>query len=398
MNPIRTLSRRVFLPILASSMLLGSGIAWGQEADDLNRREERRVMKASEFSREELSSEYRRMARQKRHQEMEFAKELLSSGRMTGETKAEMMLRLADLYFEEGRDLYLTEMEAYEKQFDACFNDPKCSTETMQPDNTNSHRWQSKSIKLYRQILRNYATFQRADEATFYLASALQETGERKEGIQEFTRLARIYPDSEYVPDAYVQIGEYYFDNNNAYKALLAYQKAAAYRNSPKYAFAMYKLGWCYYNVGEYGKGIDTMKAVVAYSMSSNDGTQKRNSLQLEEEALADLSARHELPGEPGERRIVHREVHSEGGLFHLDPAQALPVLGIGEGLVRGAVEREVVVLAAHMHRPAVADGGPLPADVPAEELAEQRGGGVGIGDGDVHVFQSGGHLGLLAA
>ena len=145
MNLIRTLSRRVFLPIFASSLLLVTDAAWAQD-DDLSRREERRVMKASEFSREELSSEYRRMARQKRHQEMEFAKELLSSGRMTGETKAEMMLRLADLYFEEGRDLYLNEMEAYEKQYDACFNDPKCSTDTMDPDNSVSYRWTRKGL------------------------------------------------------------------------------------------------------------------------------------------------------------------------------------------------------------------------------------------------------------
>ena len=43
----------------------------------------------------------------------------------------------------------------------------------------------------------------------------------------EFTKLVRNYPQSRYTPDAYVMIGEYYFDNNNAYKALLAYQKAS---------------------------------------------------------------------------------------------------------------------------------------------------------------------------
>ncbi len=283
MNRIRTIF--LFVPLLASTFL--GPVAFGQE-DDRSRRDERRVLKASEFSREELSEEYRRMARQKRHQEMDFAKELLSSGRMTGETKAEMMLRLADLYFEEGRDLYLSEMQDFEKKFDGCFNDPKCDATTLEPDNGVSQKWQQKSIKLYRQILRNYATFGRADEATFYLASALQEVGSRKEGIKEFTRLAKTYPDSQYVPDAYVQIGEYYFDNNNAYKALLAYQKAAAYRNSSKYGFAMYKLGWCYYNVGEYGKGIETMKTVVAYSMSTQDENNK-SAITLQEEALKDL-------------------------------------------------------------------------------------------------------------
>ena len=86
-----------------------------------------------------------------------------------------------------------------------------------------------------------------------------------------------------------MQIGEYYFDNNNAYKALLAYQKATRYKNSDKYSFAMYKLAWCYYNVGEYGKAIDTMKAVVAFSMTSQEGTSEQKRLTLQDEALKDL-------------------------------------------------------------------------------------------------------------
>ena len=286
--------RRIALPL---ALLLTGGLAspaFGQdeaEEDTRKQREERRVLKAEDLSTQELSEEYRRLARQKRHEEMDFAKELLASGRLHGETKAEMMLRLADLYFEEGRDLYLTEMQKFEKEFDACFNDDRCDEVQLEPDNVESRKWQDRSIKLYKQILANYPTFVRADEATYYLGAALQDIGKRKEAVQEFTRLVRTYPDSGYVPDAYVQIGEYYFDNNNAYKALRAYQKAAAYRDSEKYPFALYKLAWCYYNVGEYGKSIDTMKTVVAYSMAAADADEgaRKSRITLQDEALKDL-------------------------------------------------------------------------------------------------------------
>ena len=282
--------RHLMVPLaLALTASVFSSTAYAEEERDA--REERRVLRADDV--DELanqSEEYRKLAREKRHEEMAFAKELLSRGTMQGEQKAEMMLRLADLYFEEGRDIYLSEMAAYEVKFDACFNDPKCDPNSMTADNEESRKWQEKSIKLYRQILQNYPTFARADEATFYLASALQDTGQRKEALKEFTRLVKTYPESGYVADAYVQIGEYYFDNNNAYKALLAYQKASAYRDSPKYAFAMYKLAWCYYNVGEYGKAIDTMKSVVAYSMAAQEaGAGTKSNIQLQEEALKDL-------------------------------------------------------------------------------------------------------------
>ncbi|MCB9793280.1 MAG: tetratricopeptide repeat protein [Alphaproteobacteria bacterium] len=277
------------LALLGSTFFSGTALA---QDDDRGDREERRVLRANDVDESaNLSEEYRKLAREKRHQEIAFAKDLLSQDRMQGEAKAELMLRLADLYFEEGRDIYLQEMRAYEAEFDKCFQDETCDTAKMKPDNAESQEWQQKSIKLYKLILANYPTFARADEATFYLASALQDIGEKKDALKEFTRLVKTYPESGYVPDSYVQIGEYYFDNNEAYKALLAYQKAAAYRDSDKYAFAMYKLGWCYYNVGEYGKAIETMKSVVAYSMSAaqSDGGKSKSNLQLQEEALKDL-------------------------------------------------------------------------------------------------------------
>jgi tetratricopeptide (TPR) repeat protein len=280
-----SLTNKISLPLLLalSSTALYSIDANAQE------REERRVLKASEVSREQVSAEYRQMARQKRHQEMEFAEDLLRRGHLEGDRSAEMMLRLADLYFQEGRDIFMGEMEAYEVEFDACFNNPNCSTEEMKANNDRSYKWQAKSVRLYKRILQQFPNFRRADEATFYLATALQDTGNRPDGIQYFKTLVRSYPDSVFVPDAFVQIGEYYFDENNAYRALQAYQKAAKFRNSEKFGFALYKLSWCYYNVAEFGKAIDTMKRVVALEGSETDASKKKTAIQLSEEALKDL-------------------------------------------------------------------------------------------------------------
>ncbi len=258
---------------------------WAQDRTD---RDERRVIGIDTINiQQQMSEAYRAAAREKRREAMGFLEDMLANRPPKGEQKAEMMLRLADLYFEEGRDLYLSEMQAYGEEFDKCFNTEGCDSAKMIADNTESRKWQTKSIKIYRIILQNYPQYQRADEAMFYLGSALQDTGEKDEAAKTFNDLVRTYPESGYVPDAYVLIGEYYFDQNNAYKALLAYQKAARYKDSPKYAFAMYKLAWCYYNVGEYGKGIDTMKAVVAFSMA--DQGADKSKLTLQEEALKDL-------------------------------------------------------------------------------------------------------------
>lgn len=253
--------------------------------------EDRRRLSARDMeSAEDPQSEYAKQAEEKRLQSINFLKDLLADGGdVEGDRKAEMMLRLADLYFQQGRALYLREMAGFDAEWDRCQQDEQCDDKAMfdeGPDTSGSSDWQQKSIRLYQQILRNYPRYQRADEAVFYLGMALQDTGKKEDAVKQFITLTKRYPESGYVPDAYVNIGEYYFDTNNAYKALLAYKKATAYRESSKYSFALYKLGWCYYNVGEYGKSIDTMKSVVAFTQTQN---QEQKAIQLQDEALKDL-------------------------------------------------------------------------------------------------------------
>ena len=246
---------------------LGS-TAWAQTSgaaaptSDRSKKEERKVLSARDVDPNAAMSEvYRAAAREKRHESMEFLKQIIAERNPQGEQRAEMMLRLADLYFEEGRDLYLTEMQVFQKAYDDCFNTNGCKPESVTTEQyvVESRKWLDKSIKLYKQILDSYPQYARADEATFYLGSALQDVGQKDEAVNQFLNLVKMYPESRYVPDSYVLIGEYYFENNNAFKALQAYKHAASFRDSDKYPFAMYKLAWCYYNVGDYGKAIDTM-------------------------------------------------------------------------------------------------------------------------------------------
>ena len=287
--------RSNLLLALAVIPLAGSLVAPDQAmAQDRGARGDRRVLKATDASaRDAAQKEFEEKAHAARMESIERLKQLLKDSVLEGDQKAEMLLRLADLFFEEGRFLYQGEMEAYSAEFDKCFNTPKCEPDKIPQDHAASASWQERSIKLYRQILQNYPQFQRAHEATFYLGQALNEianaTGDAKrrdESNLELTRLVKTYQDSRFIPDAYLLIGEYYFDKNEAMKALTAYQRAASFRDFEKYAFANYKLAWCWYNVGEYGKAIDTMKTVVDYSTKQAN---TKGNIQLQDEALKDL-------------------------------------------------------------------------------------------------------------
>jgi len=270
---------------LAAALVLGlSGEAFA--ADE----EKRKALSAYQVDQAQAQNEALAAAAEaKRMESIQRLKELLASG-VEGDTKAEMMLRLADLYFQQGRYLYLKEMAAFDVKYDKCFNTDGCEADKMQADNSGSRDWQQKSIKLYEAILGNYPRYARADQATFYLGSAQWDINQRESAVESFKRLVKLYPQSDFVPDAYVLLGEYFFETNNAYGALSAYQKASAFKDHPKFAFATYKLAWCYYNVGEHQTAIDTMKSVVSYSMAQTAaGAAQKSNLQLEEEALKDL-------------------------------------------------------------------------------------------------------------
>ena len=257
------------------------------EAFDIESRTGKGV-KLRKMEQVDLQSEYQRLAEQKRLESIQRLKRLLSQPGVQDETKAEMMLRLADLYFQQGRYLYLKEMEVFDRLYEKCFNSETCNPEVLKPDNSGSKEWQLKSIKLYESILRGYPTVRPGGPGHLLPGLSLQGPGQRGEGGRVVQAAGEALPGLRVPPDAYVLIGEYYFEvKANAFGALKAYQKAATFTDSPKYSYAMYKLGWSYYNVGDYEKGIETMKTVVSYSMSQTEQTQ--SNLQLQDEALKDL-------------------------------------------------------------------------------------------------------------
>jgi tetratricopeptide (TPR) repeat protein len=276
---------RATLALLAIGLLAGSPALAADEEDD--QRSGRTISARDVDPAAAKSAEFRAAAKAKRLEAINRLKGLLNSPNVDGDRKAEMMLRLADLYFAQGRDIYFSEMEQFDAEYDKCFNTDGCPVDSLKPDNRASRQWQERSIKLYQNILKSYPTYARADQATFFLGSAQTDIGQTKAGVSSFKRLIKLYPDSSFKTDALILIGEYYFDQNEAFPALKAYLMASQDETHEKNGYARYRLGWCYYNVGEYDKAIDSMKRVINASMAAAESD--KAALQLQDEALKDL-------------------------------------------------------------------------------------------------------------
>jgi len=224
-----------------------------------------------------------------REENIRLFEEEIRSGTVEGDELADLIMQLASLYWDNAKDLYLEEMDEYLAAYGAWADTP---AEKRGPEPKEDHRasraFNQKAIDLYRLLMKEHPDYERMDEVIFNLAFNLMDLGLRKQALEYYELFVRTYKNSKLLPDAYLAIGEYYFDNNNPIKALEQYKKAAAFPDSKVRAFALYKLAWCYYNVGEYDAAIDALKRVVESGGQGDD--QKKGRVSLKDEALNDLA------------------------------------------------------------------------------------------------------------
>ena len=286
---------RPLVPLcLAFVVGLGGSVVLPDSAEAQTRREQKKqeILDYKAFQRDAQREQFGELANQKRQEAIDQLKMILTEQKLPPNTKAEMLMRLAELYFEQSKYEYNVEMNAFDKRYEKWFNLPEAQQKkTPEPKiiTKKSTAYTKKSIENYRNILQNYPNYPRVAEALFFLAFMLNDVGQEKEALEMYNKLVRSYPESNFVPDAWNAIGEYYFNNNNAFKALMAYKKAAEFPKSRIYTFALYKMGWCYYNVGEYDTAIDTMKDLLAETDRREREGEGGGGISLREEALRDL-------------------------------------------------------------------------------------------------------------
>jgi tetratricopeptide (TPR) repeat protein len=128
---------------------------------------------------------------------------------------------------------------------------------------------------------------QAGDEEIFKRANTLWDQGQQVEALKACKELIKNYPTSKHVPEAYLMFGEFYFDQAKLNKALMAYKKVAEFRNSKVYTYAIYKTGWCYYNLQEFKRALAQFAEVVKHCDKQESAAGKKSKLRTE--ALNDI-------------------------------------------------------------------------------------------------------------
>lgn len=262
-----------------------------------------------------------READRKRDEAIEQLKKLIP--RAPEGRKAEMIFRLAELYWEKSKFKYGIEMASYEKQYEEWVSKGRKGKEPKrQRFIRESELIKGNALKLYEKVLVSYPKYHRNDEVLFYLGYNEYEAGNRKKAVQHYWTLIKQFPKSRLVADAYLQLGEHFFESNNVLKARKAYERALKTKVPRVYNYALYKLAWCDYNMQEYADGIRRLKEVINNSETSKD----RKTVQLKSEALADLALYFSHVDEvesafayfkkKGGETLAHQYTRRLGGLF----------------------------------------------------------------------------------
>ena len=183
------------------------------------------------------------------------------------------LFRLAELYFEKANDDYLVADEGFQDQLNA-YEAGRIPDRPPEPE-----RDYDKTVQTFARLISDWPEYRLLDGAYYLLAYCEQQRGNFDEARDLFLALIEKRPDSRFVPEAWVRIGEYYFDGNELEPARDAYVQAMKYPDSRFFDKALYKLAWTYYRQDNFDEAIKRFQSLIEYSDAEEAKTGKSGSV-----------------------------------------------------------------------------------------------------------------------
>jgi len=160
------------------------------------------------------------------------------------------------------------------------------------------------AIAYYTLMKTDYPDYSKIDEVLYYLAYEYEQGGDLKNARATYFELIQKAPKSAYIPNAYLAFGELFFqeaqgDPSKWELSAAAYKEVIKYPppNNKVYGYARYKLGYVFWNKGEYANALNEFKKVIEYGDTYGD---LPNAKQLQKSARRDTIPVYAVSGDPG--------------------------------------------------------------------------------------------------
>jgi len=256
--------------------------------------------------------------------------EVTTSERIVGRIRAgdprgaDYLLRLAETYFElqtywnnHARSL---DQPLYDAQ-QASQADRVADIQRQQHDaETHLTEARQNAIRTYARLVQDYPDYARMDEVLFSLAYSLEEMHNSDQALQVYMRLIKGYPQSHFIPHAWLSFAEHYFNDGDMSAARQFYAKVLEYppeTPNPVYGYALYKQAWVMYNLEDFRGALTQFVSVLEYVQANPDS---RDAANLARQSRHELVLPYSRVGRPNQALQFFRR-------YATDDAQAFEML-----------------------------------------------------------------------
>jgi tetratricopeptide (TPR) repeat protein len=189
------------------------------------------------------------------------------------------------------------------------------------------------AIKYYTRMKKDYPDYSKIDEILYYLAYEYEQSKDLERARNVYLELIEKAPNSPYVPNAYLAFGELFFveamgDPSKWALAESAYKEVTKYKppQNKVYGYALYKLGYVYWNSGEYAQAIQEFKNVIEYGDKFAD---MPNAKLIQKSARRDIIPVYAVAGKASKAFNFFRPLSGDSGGSQELTLQMLRDLGI---------------------------------------------------------------------
>ena len=250
--------------------------------------------------------------------------------------KPDLLFRLAEHYREKKVDHMFRARELDEAVFRARSAADRAAIKRRQQAHERAERrWLLRAAQTYVKVASAsaFASYRRMDAVLFNLADLLSQARRRDRARIFFRRLIRNYPQSPFIPDAYLSFAEYYFGAGQVEAALRLYDKVGRYPDSPLYGYALYKQGWCWLNLKQPQRALERFVQVIRRGTKGKG--RRRARIELIREAKKDAVRAYAAVGSPDKAwaffsrvggSYAPRMLEHLAGLYH-DQGKFLPAI-----------------------------------------------------------------------
>jgi TolA-binding protein len=189
------------------------------------------------------------------------------------------------------------------------------------------------AIKYYTRMKKDYPTYSKIDEILYYLAYEYEQNKDLDHARAVYLELIEKSPNSPYIPNAYLAFGELFFveamgDPSKWELAAQAYKEVTKFKppQNKVYGYAQYKLGYVYWNSGDYAQAIQQFKNVIEYGDKFADLPSAK---LIQKSARRDILPVYAVAGKPSKAYNFFRPLSGDSGASQELTLQMLRDLGI---------------------------------------------------------------------